>query len=604
MTRSGRCGMPALLALVGLLLVLLPSFGAAKVLTTQIDGVDDPLKSAVSAAAEITQYEKKDVTAAQARRLYTNASEQIVKALEGYGYYNAKTDGALDETAQGWSAVIHVHTGEPMRVSEFKLELPDPARDEKPVAAALAAFTPKAGEQFDSTAYEKSKAAVTSALFASGYLDAVNSEHRVEISRSANRATIALKWQPGARYRFGEVVFKGSQLDDGFLDRYIPWHTGDFYEQNKLLRLQQKLVDADYFAVVDVLPDKDHAHDGIIPINITLMPALRTIYTAGIFADSDIGIGLKGSVTRRWVNAHGHKIKVEALLAQRQKSLAATYTIPLPGPNDRSYNIGAIYSDTNTTTTQSKTTRLVANETQQWLGFTRILGVNALTGDFIVATFKNSSTLIYPEASLERKHLDDPAFVREGYSILLDARGTPGFLSDTKFLQVRGEAKWIHGIGDNQRFITRGSLGATAVDDFNALPPELRFFAGGTRTIRGYGYETIGPPLPEALVPLAIENCKHNSSLNCSTLIVGGKDIAVGSAEYEYYFKPNWGIATFVDVGDAFSQVSEFRTHIGTGVGVRWRSPVGMVRVDIGVPVNDPDGKHGVQLHLVIGSDL
>ena len=580
------------------------SIAPAGVLTTQLDGVDDPMKSALAAAAEITQYEKKDVSAAQVRRLYSNASEQIVKALEGYGYYNAKTDGELKETPEGWTAVIHVHPGEPIRVSEFTLDVPEPARDEKPVAAAIAAFTPKSGQPFDSTTYDKSKAAVQSALYASGYLDAVNTEHRVEISRSDSRATVTLKWQTGTRYRFGEVVFKGSQLDDGFLDRYIPFHSGDFYDQGKLLRLQQKLIDADYFGVVDVMADKEHAHDDIIPINVTLVPAKRNIYTAGIFVDSDIGVGLKGGVTRRWVNGHGHKLKIEALVAQREKSLSGTYTIPLPGENDRSYNLGAIYADTNTQTTQSKTLRLVANETQQWLGFTRVLGINVLTGDFYVATFKNSSTLLYPEASLERKRMDDPTFVRDGYSITLDARGTPGALSDTKFLQVRGDAKWVHGIGDNQRFIARGSLGATSVDDFSALPPELRFFAGGTSSIRGYAYQTIGPPLPAALVPIAQENCKRNSTFDCDALILGGKYLAIASAEYEYYFNRNWGIATFVDVGDAFSQVNAFSTHIGTGIGLRWRSPVGPLRVDLGVPVNDPEGRHGVQLHFVIGPDL
>jgi len=110
----------------------------AGTITTQIDGVDDPLKTAVAAAAEITQYEKQDVSAAQAQRLYKNAGEQIVKALEAYGYYSAKTDGELKETAQGWSAVIHVRAGERLQVGDYAVEVPSPVRDEKEVAIALA----------------------------------------------------------------------------------------------------------------------------------------------------------------------------------------------------------------------------------------------------------------------------------------------------------------------------------------------------------------------------------------------------------------------------------------------------------------------------------
>ena len=77
----------------------------------------------------------------------------------------------------------------------------------------------------------------------------------------------------------------------------------------------------------------------------------------------------------------------------------------------------------------------------------------------------------------------------------------------------------------------------------------------------------------------------------------------MASAEYEYYFKPNWGIATFVDTGDAFTSFDSYRQKIGTGVGLRWRSPVGLVRVDLGFPVHDSQN-HGVELHIVIGPDL
>jgi translocation and assembly module TamA len=589
---------------VALALLLICTNTCAGTLTTQIDGVDDPLKAAVISAAEITKYDKQDISAAQVRRLYANAPEQIGKALEAYGYYNAKTDGELKESGQGWTAIIHVRAGEPMRVAEFAIDVASPASDEKPVAKALAEFAPKSGAQFDSAAYERSKAAVQSALYASGYLDATNSVHKVEVSRSANRAAIALKWDVGARYRFGKVMFEGSQLDEGFLDRYIPWHEGDFYSQSRLLRLQQKLIDADYFSIVDVLPDKEHAHDGVIPIRITLAPAKRNIYTAGVFVDSDVGVGVKGAMTRRWVNTAGHKLKVEAEIAQKQKSLSTTYTMPQPGENNRSYNFGAIFNDINTNTVQSRTFRFVANETREWQGFTRTLGLNYLTGNFTVATIDGSSSMFYPELVLERKKLDDASFVHNGYSITLDARASPGLLSDTKFGQVRGDAKWIHAIKDNQRVILRGTLGATYVGNFDALPPELRFFAGGNNSIRGYAFQGVGQPLADALVPIAYANCARNKSLDCNNLIIGGQNLVVASAEYEYYFTPTWGIATFVDTGDAFNSFSGYQNRIGTGIGLRYRSPVGMIRADIGVPVNDPTGKSGVQLHLIIGPDL
>lgn len=565
----------------------------AATLTLELDGVEGPMKDAAIAASGISQYTNREVSAAQARRLFERAPAQIATALEPYGYYNAKADGELKDTPQGWTAVLHVQAGDPVTVSEFEVNVPDPARDEKPVRKALATFAPKKGEPLNHVDYERSKVAVQTALLASGYLDAKIVAHRVEVSRSDNKATLHLAWEVGPRYRYGSTGFSGSQFNAGFLDRYLPWHEGDFYAQAQLLELQQKLIDADYFAVVEVQPDLEHAHDGVVPIAVAVGPAKRNVYTAGIFIDTDIGAGVRAGLTRRWVNMGGHKLKLETQIAQRMKTATATYSVPLPGANNRSYNFGLGYLDQDTDTTTSHTKSAVANETRQWLGFTRTLGLHLLTGDFTIKDPRGNraldergdTTLLYPELVLERKRADDPLFVRDGYALTLAARGSPGLVSDTRFLQARADAKWIRGIGKRQRVILRGTLGATQVGDFDKLPPELRFFGGGDRSIRGYSFQTIGP---------------HNAR----GLTIGGEDLAVASAEYEYYFTRNWGIATFVDAGDAFTGFGNFRTRVGTGIGLRWRSPVGMVRADLGVPVHDPDGLTGVELHLVIGPDL
>ena len=111
----------------------------------------------------------------------------------------------------------------------------------------------------------------------------------------------------------------------------------------------------------------------------------------------------------------------------------------------------------------------------------------------------------------------------------------------------------------------------------------MRFFAGGDRSVRGYGYQSIGPR-------------------NSYDRVIGGKNLLVGSTEFEHYFTRNWGMAAFVDAGNAFSG-TDYRPVIGAGLGVRWRSPVGMIRVDLGTPIHN-SREHGIQLHLVIGPDL
>lgn len=576
-------------ALFAIFFPMLSLSAMAAHVSVQLDGIDGELRSAALAAVELQQYTKRDVSHAQIRRLYQRAEKQIQTALEPYGYYNVLVDGELSNEGEDFRAVLHVKSGEAVKVTEVNIRIDGETEGLRVVDMARSAFSPRHGERLNHGEYERSKAAIHASLFSVGYLDAELVTHRVEVERATNTAKIQLEWKVGQRYRFAKTDFDGGQFTDEFMQRFIPWEVGDYYDQAQLLALQQRLFDANYFAISQVQPDIDKASSGNVPIAVTLAPAKRNVYTGGVFVGTDTGFGVRGGVERRWVNRHGHKLKFETILAQRLKTLSTLYQIPLPGRNNHSFNFGITYRDENTKTSESKTLRLAANDSQVWHGWTRTIGLQFLTGDFKVAEVKGSTTLLYPEVSLTKKRADDFNFPRKGWSLTMAARaGQKGVLSDTSFAQIIADAKWIRGIGDNSRFIARGSVGYTRVDDFAKLPPELRFFAGGDRSIRGYAFQTIGPyqlfgddPVPK---------------------VIGGKQLLVASAEYEYYFTPKWGAATFVDAGDAFSG-KDFDLKIGTGLGLRWRSPVGLVRVDLGTPIRDPYA-NGVQLHIIIGPDL
>lgn len=585
------------------LLLSAPAALAARI-TASVDGVDGDLKAAVIAGIEVAQYGSRDISAAQARRLYERAATQARSALEPYGYYNADISGELVQHGDAYIAVLHVKAGEPVKITTLDIRLDGDADGQQGVRKALAAFSPRVGQPLDHAAYEKSKATIQAALFGSGYLDAELVTHQVEVTRSANAADVHLAWKVGTRYRLGATTFEGGQFPDAFMQRYLPWHEGDFYTQDQVLALQQRLIDADYFSIAQVQPDREHAHDGSVPITVILAPAKRTIYTAGVFIGTDTGPGLRGGIERRWINLRGHKLKTEAILATRLKTVSALYQVPLPGSDNHSVNFGATYRDENTDTSTSQTLGLAATDSRLWQAWTRTLGLKFLTGNFEVANIQGSTTLLYPEVSLARKQADDPMFVRRGWSLTLAARAAQkGLVSDASFAQTSVDAKWIRGLGERSRFIARGSLGATSTSDFDKLPPELRFFAGGDRSIRGYPFQTIGPPLAPEDLAAARARCAARPKSTCQAFVIGGKNLVVASAEYEYYFKPNWGVATFVDTGDAFSSFADYRQKVGAGFGLRWRSPVGMIRADLGFPIHDSNAS-GVELHIVIGPDL
>lgn len=560
-----------------------------------VDGIDDPLRAAAIDGLSLSAYRTRTVSAAQVRRLYERAPDEVRAALRPYGYYDAQTTGDVQQTGDDWRVTLHVQPGKPVLVTTVDVTLDGDAEKIPAIRRARRAIEQMRDKPLNDGTYDDARDTLGAQLTAYGYLDARLTTHRVEVTRGTHSAAIHLAWKVGQRYRFGQVHFTGSQFNDGFLDRYVPFKPGDYFTQDQLLQLQQALNGADYFSVVNVLPDVDQAKDGSVDVNVQLAPAKRTIYTGGPFIGTDTGVGVRGSMERRWVNRRGHKWKNELVLAQKLKTLSTLYSIPMPGDDQRSYNFGANFRDANTATSQSRTLELVGNETRLWHGWTRTLGVHALSGTFTVGkkggepdnTFgieRGNSTEVFAEASLSRKQGDNPTFVRRGWSVNLAARSTAGtLLSDASFSQVLGDVKWIRSFAGRNRLIVRGSAATTWTDDFAALPPQLRFFAGGDRSVRGYGYQSIGPR-------------------NRYDRVIGGRNLLVGSTEVEHYFTRNWGMAAFVDAGNAFNG-TDYRPKIGAGLGVRWLSPVGMIRVDLGTPIRNKD-EHGVQLHIVIGPDF
>jgi len=173
--------------------------------------------------------------------------------------------------------------------------------------------------------------------------------------------------------------------------------------------------------------------------------------------------------------------------------------------------------------------RAAATEvTDRWKGFTRTLGLQYLNGDFEIANEQHSTSLLYAEGVLTRKKADNLYFPLSGYNLLYGLRvAAESVASDTSFVQARAEAKWLKKVRDRDRVILRAMLGGMYVDNFDALPPELRFFAGGDRSIRGFDYQQIG-------------------DLDAKGEVIGGEYQAIASAEYEHYFLQNWGVAATV----------------------------------------------------------
>lgn len=554
-------------------------------LEISISGLDAALEEAVRSSLTLQQYRDRSVSPAQLTRLVAVGETEIRNTLEAWGFYDGRI---ASKTAAGNPNGFHVSfdvtPGEPVRVVTRDIAVSGLAAEETAVATAIDAFRPRISERFDHAQYETSKTAIETALSDHGFLGAKLKTHRVEVKTSDHSARIQLQWEGGPRYRFGPTTFSGGQFSAEFLHRFLAWEEGEEFSSAKVLDMQRRLVGADYFGTVTVQPQVEKAQDMQVPVAVELTPAKRNIYSAAFYASTDRGAGVELGAQRRWLNDRGHKGRADLDIAQRLQAFELSYRIPLAGATQRVLGFAGTYRDETTESSISQTQKLLANVSRKWGGYTFIYGLQFLSGDFEIGSETGYSSLTFLEGALTRSKSDQPAFARRGYSYTLSARGTPvDALTDTRFASLNLETKWLHAFGENTRLIVRAEGGKMGVEDFDQLPPELRFFAGGDRSIRGFGYEEIG-------------------SRNAAGDVIGGDNLLEGTVEMERYWRKGFGGALFVDGGDAWLG-DDFKLHVGVGAGVRWKSPVGVLRLDLAYPIKSIDS-NSWQIHFNIGPDF
>jgi translocation and assembly module TamA len=558
-----------------------------------LQGLEEEQRDAVLASLQLDDLKKPDVSPAQLRAAYAKADEQVRQALEPFGYYDTRVEKSLTgDAAAGWKAKITVKPGEPVIVRSSRVEVAGEGKDQRRVVAAVQDFAPREGSRLDHATYEASKAVLETSLRGAGFLDAQSTQRRVTVNADDHSAEVDLRYESGPRYKFGDVRFAGdAPFPEGFLQDFVPWRDDAFFNSEQVLNLQQRLVDADYFSLVSVQPALDEKKDGAVPIDVLLNRDERTVYTGEVYYSTDFGAGVRLGAERRWLNKKGHKAKVLGEYSQRLQEASVRYQIPRPSREDRSYDFGVAYRDETTDVSRSRNFQLAATRLEKrWHGFTRTIGLKYLDGDFELGNDEDnpefgSSRLLWAEGTLRRRRLNDRLAPRKGYLLDIGLRvAAEAVVSDTDIAQAWVRNTWLVPVGEKSGFKFRGEIGGMVVDDFDALPPDLRFYAGGDRSIRGYDYHEIGEK-------------------NENGTVIGGEYLGVVNAEYEWFFKEDWGAAVFVDAGDAFTHT--FSVNVGAGFGVRWRSPLGPIRIDIGFPVHtDHDIQNNWRVHLQLGPDI
>ncbi|MFB9886119.1 autotransporter assembly complex protein TamA [Balneatrix alpica] len=521
-------------------------------------------------------------TASRLGFLHRQASKEIAAALAPYGYYQVQVDAILELEGDHWLARYRIDPGPRITLAEVDIRVIGEAAEDVNFRKVLAEHPLQPGQPLLHADYDQLKATLTSLAAERGYYDARFVEQRLEVDLLQYRASVQLVLDTGARYRIGEVRFSETPIRQELLHRYVQFPQQAPVSTKRLLELQTALVDTDYFSRVEVQPLWAEANQQQVPVQVVLEPNKRTSYRFGVGYGTDTGARLRFDQKRRWLNSYGHTLDIQARLSQVKNDVAISYGIPGSNPVQDQFQIKAAINTENSLTTDSQAYVLGAGWQRQSGAWQRKYGIDWQRESYRLDEQSLDTQLLLPYASFSTLETDDRLNPREGYRFSLEARAAAeGLLSDTHFVQIKASGKHVLSLGERWRLLSRAELGGSWAGDFDKIPSSLRFFAGGDNSVRGYGYKSLGPT-------------------SASGKVIGGKYKAVLSAEVDYRFNDSWSLASFIDAGNAFNQPTE-AISTGVGLGLRWQSPVGPVRIDLAKPLNDDKA---FRIHFSLGPDL
>jgi translocation and assembly module TamA len=509
---------------------------------------------------------------------------KVTKTLQPLGYFNSQTVSQVVQTEDGHKILkVQVNAGKPILINKLDLQITGSDLIPEKAQQLKQNFPLHVNDVLRQDIYDQGKALLLNDVVNLGFLDAKFTQHQLKVDQADYQAEVILHLDTGSRYAFGQTTFSHqTEYPLRFLRRYVSYRQGQVFSYEELGQTQLRLLNTDLFKKVNVAPERDQANDGQIPITIELEPAAQHQWRFGLGYGTDTG----GRTSLRYQDLNlfrqGHDLKGDLLLAQYQQSLVSTYTMPDLDRLDSQtqFHIGFDREDT-----ESYLSRELFSEAEYQRTINKHLGGAVflrLTHEYSeISEEKNKTQLLLPGIRLQWYSQDRNKTGQKGLFSSLEIKGAhDNLLSDVSLLQLKGQLNGRFSLSTTLSGLIRLQGGTTWLDEsFSELPASLRFFAGGDRSVRGYGYESLGP--------------------EDDGEVVGGKHLLVANFELEQKFTAKWGGAMFYDLGNAFDSFADFKLEQGVGLGLRRYTPIGPIRLDLARQIGRPDPRW--RLHLSIG---
>ena len=529
-------------------------------------------------------------SAGSLRRYASTAEAQVEEALRALGYYSPMIQWEVveqpgdDETPA--RLVLTVQPGEPIRVRSRQVSIEGPASRDPDFVGTLPE-KPSEGDVLNHGQYSTLRQTIQNRATRLGYFDGEFTTRRLEVNPEQHTADISLVFRSGVRYRLGEVSFKeGHGFEEQLLEQFVRFEPGEIYHADKVARLSGDLSNSGYFSGVDIDASPGKAEEGVIPVSVDLTTRPPRSVAAGVGFSTDVGPRFSGNWREHWINPMGHRRGAQTELSAPRQNVGAWYELPLDPPMTDSIRLSAGYQREDIEDVESELLTLG----QQWKhqldnGWLQVASIRWEGERFRIGDDDpEQSSLLLPGLGYSKLQADSPLDPSRGYRIQFDVTGSHrAVISDVDILHANVLVKGLYTLADNHRFLSRFQFGGVATNRFSDVPPSLRFFAGGDQTVRGYGYETLSPR-------------------NSEDVAIGGRYLMVGSVEYQYEFTENWRVAAFVDEGNAMDDLSD-PLATGVGLGIRWISPVGPLRLDVAKGL-DPEFGGEWRIHFSMGPEL
>jgi translocation and assembly module TamA len=548
----------------------------------QIDGPRQ-LTSLLQEGLSIVRWQQDpDMTETQLERLVEEAVRQAREAAATEGYFSAGVVGSIDKGEDRWTVHIAIEPGPRTYIADVDLRFTGPAADDDAAKEVLRkirrGWALTRGQPFRQSAWDDAKEVAQRELSAWKYAGANIANSQALVDPKRQTANLMVELASGPEYRFGLVEVSGARrYPDTIVHKLSPLGQGELFSREKLLIYQRRLLETGYYVSAQVDAEPDPAFAGAMPVRVAVIEGNSQHVEVGIGYNTDRGARFE--VRYSDVDLLNSAWRFRSALQLDRKVQNLQLDLDSPPRSNGSWN--NFFARTRQQDIQNESTSELAVGVQHQWGFERTPNafiVSAHTEEQIVGgTPREDRHAIYIGYRHPFRKTDDPVSPRSGYLGSIEVGGAPDWLSSRVFTRAVGSLTLLVPLGRRDDLLLRSQLGIVLSGGRDGIPSSFLFRTGGDQTVRGYGFESIGVPEGDA--------------------IVGGRYLAVGSVEYTHWFSDSWGLAAFMDAGNAWDDRDRLRLARGYGVGGRFRTPIGPIRADLAYGERSQD----IRLHFSVG---